>query len=251
VSRDVHVTVTGPGGQMVQQTVAAGQVAAILPQMGNAIPDESVDMSQHAKMAYKVVADLPIVAYQFNPLDNVRVFSNDASLLIPRTAFDVDYYGMSWPVLDRRSQTPSKNNYNGYLTVVAWNDNTQITLTPTAPVSASATMTTLAANTPVNFTLNAFEVLQLEATSGDLTGTHITSPNMMPFGVFGGHERPALVRPRRPTPAIPTARAAPTTSRRCCFRARRGARHSRSRAASSARTSPTTCGSWRRSRALR
>jgi hypothetical protein len=33
-------------------------------------------------------------------------------------------------------------------------------------------------------------VLQLEAAppNGDLTGTHITSPNMMSFGVFSGHE---------------------------------------------------------------
>ena len=33
--------------------------------------------------AYKVTSDFPIVAYQFNPLDNVNVFSNDASQLLP------------------------------------------------------------------------------------------------------------------------------------------------------------------------
>lgn len=198
-SRDVHVTVTGPGGQMVMQTIAAGQVQAILPQMGNAIPDQSVDGSTNAKMAYKVVADLPIVAYQFNPLDNVNVFSNDASLLIPRTAFDVDYYTMSWPTLDRRTPAPGTNPYYGYLTVVAWADNTQITITPTVPTTASATLSTLAANMPQNFTLNAFEVLQLEASgTGDLTGTHITSPNMMPFGVFGGHEATVIADPTAP-----------------------------------------------------
>jgi hypothetical protein len=198
-TRDVHVTVTGPGGQVVNQTITAGQVQAILPQMGGAIPDQSVDGSTKAKMAYKVVADLPIVAYQFNPLDNVNVFSNDASLLIPRTAFDIDYYTMSWPTLDRRTPAPGTNPYYGYVTVVAWADNTQITLTPTVPTTASATLTTLAANTPQTFTLNALEVLQLEASgAGDLTGTHITSPNMMPFGVFGGHEATVIPDPTAP-----------------------------------------------------
>jgi len=188
-SRDAHVTVTGPGGQMVMQTVTAGQVTAIVPQMGNAIPDQSVDGTVQAKKAYKVVSDLPIVAYQFNPLDNVNVFSNDASLLLPRTAFDVDYYAMSYPTLDRRTPAPGTNPYYGYVTVVAWADNTQIAVTPTAAVQASATAQSIAANATVMFTLNAFDVLQLEASgTGDLTGTHIAAVNGMPFGVFGGHE---------------------------------------------------------------
>ncbi len=188
-SRDAHVVVTGPGGQTIMQTVAAGQVLPILPQMGG-IPDESLDGTMPpTRKAYEVTSDLPIVAYQFNPLDNVNVFSNDASLLIPRTAFDTDYYAMSWATLDRRTPAPGSNDYYGYVTIVAWQDNTQITVTPTVAVQASATQTSIAANTATNFTLNAFEVLNLEASgAGDLSGTHITSTNSMSFGVFGGHE---------------------------------------------------------------
>ena len=96
---------------------------------------------------------------------------------------------MSYPTLDRRNPAPGSNPYYSYLTIVAWADNTQIQVTPTVATTASATNTTLAANTPASFTLNAFEVLQLEASgTGDLTGTHVTSTNMTPFGVFGGHE---------------------------------------------------------------
>jgi len=62
-------------------------------------------------------------------------------------------------------------------------------VTPTAAVQASATAQSIAANATVMFTLNAFDVLQLEASgTGDLTGTHIAAVNGMPFGVFGGHE---------------------------------------------------------------
>jgi hypothetical protein len=166
-----------------------------------------------AAKAYKITSDLPIVAYQFNPLDNVDVFSNDASLLIPRTAFGDDYYALSWPTLDRRTPAPGVHNFYGYFTIVAWEDGTQIELKPTVAVQASATQTTIAAGATANFTLNAFEVLQLQAEvgnatfPGDLTGTHITSPNGKTFGVFGGHEAAAFGETTSPDPAYPS---------RCC-----------------------------------
>lgn len=188
-AKPVNVTVTGPGGQTINRTVAAGAVSPILPQMGNAIPDQSVDGTFKGLKAYKVTSDLPIVAYQFNPLDNVEVFSNDASLLIPRTSFDVDYYALSWPTLDRRTPAPGAQPYYGYVTIVAWQDGTVVEVTPTTATVASSLQATIAAGVPTQFTLNKHEVLQLQASvGGDLTGTHITSPNMMSFGVFGGHE---------------------------------------------------------------
>jgi len=196
-TKDVNVTVTGPGGQTIVRVIAAGQVASIVPQLGGAIPDQSVDGTVQGRRAYRITSDLPIVAYQFNPLDNVNVFSNDASLLIPRTSFDLDYFAMSYPTLNRRTLAPGKDSYYGYLTVVAWQDNTQISVTPTTAVQSSSTQATIAAGATTSFTLNAFEVLQLEAApgvapAGDLTGTRITSTNNMTFGVFAGHEATAF-----------------------------------------------------------
>jgi hypothetical protein len=187
-TEDVHVVVTGANGATIMQTVGPGQVAAIKPQ-SSGIPDQSVDGTIKAKAAYKISSDLPIVAYQFNPLDNVDVFSNDASLLLPTSAFDVDYYALSWATLERR---PTAQNYNGYISIVASQDDTELTVTPTVAVQASASQTTIAAGVTTAFTLNAFDVLQLEATTGDLTGTHIASTNMATFGVFGGHEAAAF-----------------------------------------------------------
>jgi hypothetical protein len=195
-TKDVNVTVTGPGGETMVRVISAGQVASLVPNMGG-IPDQSIDGTIQARHAYKITSDLPIVAYQFNPLDNVNVFSNDASLLIPRTSFDIDYYGMSHATLNRRAAAPGKDNYYGYLTVVAWQDNTQIAVTPTTAVQSSTTQATIAAGATTNFTLDAFEVLQLQAApgvapAGDLTGTKITSTNNTTFGVFGGHEATAF-----------------------------------------------------------
>jgi hypothetical protein len=191
-AKDATVTVTGPGGQTITRVVGAGQVSAIAMQAGSVIPDQSVDGTGKFRKAYRIVSDLPIVAYQFNPLDNVNVFSNDASLLIPRATMDVDYYAMTWPTLDRR---PNRDPYYGYLTIVAVEDGTQISVTPTAAVKPSQTQSTIAAGATTTFTLNAFEVLQLQAAPGmnaDLSGTHVTSPNLKPFGVFGGHEATAF-----------------------------------------------------------
>ncbi|MBL0212374.1 MAG: IgGFc-binding protein [Myxococcales bacterium] len=188
-ARAVDVTVTAGSGQTFTKSIAAGQVLALQPQQ-NGVPDASLDGTALEHKAYKVVSTLPVVAYQFNPLDNANVFSNDASLLVPRAAFDIEYYAMSFATSNRRMPAPGNHNYHGYLSVVAWQDNTQVEITPTATVEASATQATIAAGTPTTFTLNAFDVLTLQAIAGgDLTGSKIKSVNATTtFGVFGGHE---------------------------------------------------------------
>lgn len=186
--RSVDVTLTGAGGQAMTVPVAAGQVKALFPQMMN-MPDKSVDGSGVATAAYKVTSTLPIIAYQFNPLHNVDVFSNDASLLVPRTAFDSDYYVMAAPTLNRRSPAPGTNSYHGFLAVVAWDDNTQVEVTLKAPSTLGTGQAAVPANTPTMFTLQKHQVLNLEAAgAGDLTGSRVRALNGKTVGVFGGHE---------------------------------------------------------------
>ncbi len=195
-SRSVDVTVTAANGTTTfMATVPAGQVQALLPQAApQSIADQSIEGSGTQKKAYKVTSTLPIIAYQFNPLDNSNVFSNDASLLIPRTAFDVEYYVMSKPSIDRRTGIPvaqSSNPYLGYLAVVAWSDGTVIEVTPKVATLAGPGQPAIAAGVATTFTLNAFDVLSLQAAgTGDLTGSKIRASgvNQIPFGVFGGHE---------------------------------------------------------------
>jgi len=192
-ARAVDVTLFGPNNEMFTRTIAAGAVQALVPQpagMPALIPDQSIQGTGKARKAYKLTSTLPIVAYQFNPLDNVNVFSNDASLLIPRAAFDTEYYVMSYATLNRRMPAPGNHPYYGYLSIVAWQDGTTIEVTPKAAVQASATQPAIAAGTPTMFTLDAFEVLTLQAAiGGDLTGSKIKAAGAnQTFGVFGGHE---------------------------------------------------------------
>jgi hypothetical protein len=151
-SVQVTVTIENQAGTSQQVQVPAGQVRELFPQeMG--FPDASIDLSGISAKAYKITSNRPIVAYQFNPLDNVDVFSNDGSLLIPHTTWDTSYYAMSYPTLTRRDDT---NDYNGYVAVVAWADDTEVAITPAADVRAGPGFTAIAAGTTATFTLDAF-----------------------------------------------------------------------------------------------
>ena len=63
--------------------------------------DASIDGTGSSRSAFQLISTSPIVAYQFNPLDNEGVFSNDGSLLLPTHAMDSLYLVMSLPTLNR------------------------------------------------------------------------------------------------------------------------------------------------------
>ncbi len=192
----VDVTVSTKDGTTKTFNVAAGAVEKILPQM-NGFADQSTNNTSQESKAYKIVSTAPIVAYQFNPLDNSNVFSNDGSLLLPRTTFDIKYYAMTWKTINRRYPgflgTPS-NDWNGYVSIVAWEDDTQIMVTPSGDIKAGASLGAINAGTATAFTLNAFDVLTLQGGNTvarpeqDLTGTLVEATNGKSFGVFAGNE---------------------------------------------------------------
>ena len=204
----VNVTISTAGGTPQMVAVPAGQVTSLFPQQMS-FADASLDRSMQGLSAYKIVSDAPVVAYQFNPLDNVDVFSNDASLLIPTTTWDAEYYVMSWPTLTRRDLADSTNDYNGYFTVVAGSDDTVVEVTPSANTRANPdaipAIAAITAGTPTQFTLDAYEVLSLEAIAdGDLTGSFVRSLDpLKPIGVFGGHEAVVVAQSPAPNPSLP------------------------------------------------
>ncbi len=185
----VTITLSNSVGVSHVVMVEPGGVHTLFPQ-SLGFQDTSIDHSGITSSAYKLISNAPIVAYQFNPLDNVDVFSNDGSILLPRTAYGEHYYGVTQPAVVRR---PLKNDYNGYLSVVAWQDGTEVTVTPTTGVRPQGTFLGINAGESANFTLDAFEVLHLESiATGDLTGSTVASANNKTFAVFSGHEAVTL-----------------------------------------------------------
>jgi len=100
------VVISNPGDVIAHLIFEAGTgIAVTFPDQsvlpGQArqfqLPSLNVDGSGINQKSIRITSDRPITAHQFNPLDNVGVASNDASLLLPAENLGTDYRVMSWP----------------------------------------------------------------------------------------------------------------------------------------------------------
>ena len=141
--------------------------------------------------AYHIVSTAPIVAYQFNPLENVNVFSNDASLLLPPQSLDGNYDVLSWPQTLAKTNDSNSNggvNFRGYLTIVGTAADTGVSVTvATATVPGGGIPATIPGDT-LRFQIGPFDVVNLEtgAFNADLTGSQVHADK--PVVVFSGTE---------------------------------------------------------------
>jgi hypothetical protein len=187
--------------------------SAIVPPGGLHIfelPSRNIQGTMKGLRAYRVAANVPITAYQFNPLENDDVFSNDASLLLPSTAIGTEYFIMT------REQT--FDILKGFLTVVGVNPQpTLVTVTVTTPTLGGAGIPALNAGESFTTTLDHFEVLNIESDSigGDLTGSHVIADQ--PVAVFGGSEASNAPNTSRCNPTTRSCDAAPSTECDCTF----------------------------------
>jgi IgGFc binding protein len=162
--------------------------------------------SQHA---YRVIATAPIIAYQFNPLENVGVFSNDASLLLPTEALAASYLVPSWPQTSARTEDPLNNggiDLRAFVTVVGVDDNTVVDMHLSTAILGGDDIPAAALGDTITFALNRFEIVNLETDgfNADFTGSSIVARDGKRVAVFTGSE--ASNAPRFDTLA----------TRRCC-----------------------------------
>lgn len=160
------------------------------------LPARNVEGTTQDPLAYRVDTTAPVAAYQFNPLENVGVYSNDASLLLPEVALGQDYIAMS------RAQ--SFTILRGFLTVVATSAGTtqvQLTFGPTTLQTLGGTAKALVngqlsespiasytSNATAYFSLLQGDVLNIETNKvgADLTGTRVHADHNV--AVFAGSE---------------------------------------------------------------
>ncbi|HTM46742.1 MAG TPA: IgGFc-binding protein [Polyangiaceae bacterium] len=152
--------------------------------------------------AFRITTSVPVVAYQFNPLDNVGVFSNDASLLKPVEAMGASarvenhYVALGWPQTIASTSDPETNfdpsnphaDLRAFLTIVGTRQTTKIRVTPSTRVVAGGSVPEIAAKDTYETTLNPFDVLNLETGdfNADFTGSLIDSDG--PVIAFSGSE---------------------------------------------------------------
>ncbi|MEC9464608.1 MAG: IgGFc-binding protein, partial [Myxococcota bacterium] len=158
--------------------------AAVIPPKGIKIfelPSRNINGTIIDKLAYRIVSNIPVTAYQFNPLENVDVFSNDASVLLPTTTASQDFLVMT------REQT--FDELKGFLTVVGIDDEpTLVGVTVTTRTLPGPGIPALQAGEQFTTTLEKYEVLNIETNfiGGDLTGSRVQSDRGVL--VFAGSE---------------------------------------------------------------
>lgn len=187
-------------GLVAEATIEPGEVETVeLHYYSGASDREGTPLSdlQGTMIGYegfRITADVPIIAYQFNPLDNETVYSNDASLLFPTSSLGTEYLVMT------RRQT--FDLLKGYVTIMAvLEGTTEVTITlpeftPENPVETlsgfdvvrSEPIPRLRGGETFTVELEQYMVFNLETDriGADLTGARVTSNR--PIAVFGGSE---------------------------------------------------------------
>lgn len=173
---DVQIQVYNGGWMTIQQA----QVAPNMLHQFN-LPDRHVNYTNlNPRGAYKIVSDVPIIAYQFQPINGQTSYTSDASLLLPVTSYDEFYYVVGWG-------EPSYGN--AQLNIVASADATTVTITPSVATIAGGPIAAMQANQAYQLPmLNEADVIQIETTANvqsGLSGTYITSDK--PIAVFSTH----------------------------------------------------------------
>jgi hypothetical protein len=149
--------------------------------------------------AYRVESTHPIIAYQFNPLENANVFSNDASLLLPTSALGTKYTVVGWPQTIGNSEDPdqdfdsttSNEDLRAFLTILGTADDTEVTVelgAEVVKVVGAGSVPTSGPGDLIDVRLHRFEVLNLETEgfNADFTGSVVRSSS--PVTVFVGSE---------------------------------------------------------------
>lgn len=165
------------------------------------LPNINVQGTSLMPKGVHLLATGPVLTHMFNPWDNR--FSNDASLLMPDPMLGTDYVILSWPTspldLVQIPGFPTPANQNGYFTVIAAYDNTNVTFKVTAPVRASGSIPKLNPGDTHTVTLKRGDVLSIQADPEslfgalDISGSTVSSNK--PISVFGGHEEAVVGDP--------------------------------------------------------
>ena len=140
--------------------------------------------------AFYIKSDLPITAAQFNPLENVDVFSNDASLLFPTTAL-----GRRYMVMSRRQQYDS---FYSFVTVIATEPGqTEVVFESTTNIQNGTDkkgkpIYGMKAGDKQTFYLEQYDILNLETVNigDDPTGSLVTANKNV--AVFAGNEATSI-----------------------------------------------------------
>jgi hypothetical protein len=150
------------------------------------LPDRHIDDSGvNVGGAYRVTSDIPVVAYQFNPVNGAASFLSDASMLYPASALDTINRVTAW-----RATFEGSKLMRSYVTVIATVDGTEVQVDPSVVTAAGPSVPAGAPGAPFTISLSEGDVLSVavQGSPDSMTGTKINSNDGHPVAVFAGHE---------------------------------------------------------------
>ncbi len=164
----------------------AGGTHAIGPEALQTIPLPHRGISGSALYeggAYKVTSDLPVIAYQFTPLDGASSFYSDASLLLPASSHDTEYIVPAWPF----GNADDGSRYPAHVQISA-GAATEVTVTSPIATVAGTGVPALAPGVPQTISMQDGDYLQLTAAVPDssFNGTIVSATK--PVGVFTSND---------------------------------------------------------------
>lgn len=155
------------------------------------LPARSIDPTENgAGVAYRIASDVPITAYQFQPLDNlVPVYSNDASALLPAHVLEDDYIAVTSDAVNITMYPPNSwesvsYSAGAFVTAVATDDDTHVTFYPTAGL-ASGSIDDIVLDRGETFTILSSTENIVGDEWGNLSGTRVIADR--PIALFSGN----------------------------------------------------------------
>ena len=175
------VTLEDASGVIQTQMVAPGTAATfVVPNAKNLLTK-----TQSAN-AFHLRSNVPIAAYEYNPINAAQAFTGSAALLLPTHTLSQSYIVVSYPYNAGIGTSPPQGQ--GYLAVVGTQPNTTVQVkVPVATLaSADGTIPATAAGGTINLTLARGQVVEITQANSldDITGALITSSK--PVAAFGG-----------------------------------------------------------------
>jgi hypothetical protein len=131
--------------------------------------------------AFHLRSSVPVVAYQMLPFGGGRAAVAGASLLIPTSAWDVNYIAVD----AYAAWTDPGGSAFPSLNLVAKEDATTITVLPKVAIAGGAGVAPAPAQTPVRYALDRGEMIQISQPD-ELTGSPVESDK--PIGLWAGHQ---------------------------------------------------------------
>jgi hypothetical protein len=128
--------------------------------------------------AFHISTSAPVVAYDIFPFGGGQSAATSATLLLPSTAWDTNYIA-----IDSFRKSVIVAQAQPSVAIVAAEDNTQITISPTAPIQGGPGVAATGQGQPQTYTLNHGQILQFTQDQ-ELIGSPIQATK--PIGLWAG-----------------------------------------------------------------